>query len=85
MNNKEMNNEKNNTINENSPKLKSALKGSNTKIKKIKKKIIQIFDDKIIMDKIEQFQLDNNPLNNIDIFYKFQEEYENKLEKLFNE
>ena len=37
------------------------------------------------MDKIEQFQLDNNPLNNIDIFYKFQEEYENKLEKLFNE
>ena len=85
MKNKEMNNENKNNINENVTKLKSALKGSNTKIKKIKKQIMQVFDEKLIMDKIDQLQIDNNPFNNIDYFYKFQEDYENKIDKLFND
>lgn len=72
-------------INDNLSKLKSALKGSSTKIKKIKKQILQIFDEKIIMEKIDKFQLDNNPFNYIDNFYKFQEDYENQLEKMFND
>jgi hypothetical protein len=71
--------------NDNSLKLKSALKGSSSKIKKIKKQIIQIFEEKIIMDKIDKLQIDNNPFNYIDNFYKFQEEYENILEEMFND
>ena len=72
-------------INDNSLKLKSALKGSSSKIKKIKKQIIQIFEEKIIMEKIDKLQIDNNPFNYIDNFYKFQEEYENILEEMFND
>ena len=79
-------NEKSDILNnDNSSKLKSALKGSSTKIKKIKKQILQIFDEKIIMEKIDKLQLDNNPFNYIDNFYKFQEEYENQLEEIFND
>ena len=79
-------NEKSDILNnDNSSKLKSALKGSSTKIKKIKKQILQIFDEKIIMEKIDKLQLDNNPFNYIDNFYKFQEDYENQLEEMFND
>lgn len=79
-------NEKSDILNnENSSKLKSALKGSSSKIKKIKKQILQIFDEKIIMEKIDKLQLDNNPFNYIDNFYKFQEDYENQLEEMFND
>ena len=79
-------NEKSDILNnENSSKLKSALKGSSTKIKKIKKQILQIFEEKIIMEKIDELQLDNNPFNYIDKFYKFQEDYENQLEEMFND
>lgn len=79
-------NDKSDSINnDNSSKLKSALKGSSSKIKRIKKQIIQIFEEKIIMDKIDKLQIENNPFNYIDNFYKFQEEYENKLEEMFND
>lgn len=71
--------------NDNSLKLKSALKGSTTKIKKIKRQIIQIFEEKNIMEKIDKLQIENNPFNYIDNFDKFQEEYENKLEEIFND
>jgi hypothetical protein len=79
-------NEKSDILNnDNSVKLKSALKGSSSKIKKIKKQIIQIFEEKIIMDKIDKLKIENNPFNYIDNFYKFQEEYENILEEMFND
>ena len=79
-------NEKSDILNnDNSLKLKSALKGSSTKIKKIKRQIIQIFEEKIIMEKIDKLQIENNPFNYIDNFDKFQEDYENKLEEMFND
>ena len=70
----------NNSNNMNNSKLKSALKGSNIKIKKIKKEILSIFNDKVIMEQLEQLQLNNSPLNIIDDFFKYQKNYEDKIE-----
>ena len=44
---------------------------------------MNLFDEDKIMERIECFQINNNIIN-IDKIYKFQEIYENKLEKLFN-
>ena len=66
-------------------KFKSSLRGSNPKIKKIKREIIDIFNDKIIIDKLNHFQNEYNSINQIDNFISFQEQYDNKLEENFNE
>ena len=71
--------------NNNIKKLKSSLKGSSTKIKKIKNQIMEIFNDNNITNKLENYKVNNNPINLIDNFIKFQEIYENKIEELFND
>lgn len=71
--------------NNNKNKLKSSLKGSKTKIKLIKNKIMDLFDDKSISDKLEKFESNNNPFNILDDFTKYQESYENKIEEIFND
>ena len=70
--------------NKNNPKIKSSLKGSSTKIKKIKNQIMEIFNDNIIRDKLEHYKINNSPISIINNFIKFQEVYENKIEELFN-
>ena len=75
-------NDKNKTF-INKPNKKSSLKGSKSKINYIKEEILNLFDEDKIMERIEYFQINNNIIN-IDKIYKFQEIYENKLEKLFN-
>ena len=62
---------------------KSSLKGCKYKINKIKKEILNIFNEDKIMERLDYFQNNNNTIN-IDNIYKFQELYENQLEKLFN-
>ena len=71
--------------NNNKIKLKSSLKGSNAKIKLIKNKIMDLFDDKIISDKFEKLESNNNPFNIMDDFTKYQESYEMKIEEIFND
>ena len=44
---------------------------------------MNLFDEDKIMERIEYYQINNNIIN-IDKIYKFQEIYESKLEKLFN-
>ena len=62
---------------------KSSLKGSTSKINYIKEEILNLLDEDKIMERLEYYQINNNIIN-IDKIYKFQEIYENKLEKLFN-
>ena len=65
-------------------KNKSSLKGSKSKINYIKNEIIKIFDENNINEKLNFYKLNYNQINNIDNIYKFQEIYENELEKKFN-
>ena len=82
-NNTEILNKSNNLINS---KFKSSLRGSYPKIKKIKKEIMEIFNDKKIIEKLNHFQNEYNSINNnIDNFILFQEQYENNLEEVFND
>ena len=70
-------------INNNKFDKKSSLKGCKYKINKIKKEILNIFNEDKIMERLDYFQNNNNTIN-IENIYKFQELYENQLEKLFN-
>lgn len=72
-----------NKENNNKSNKKSSLKGSKKKINYIKEEILNLLDEDKIMERLEYFQINNNIIN-IDKIYKFQEIYENKLEKLFN-
>lgn len=72
-----------NKENNNKSNKKSSLKGSQKKINYIKEEILNLFDEDKIMERIEYYQINNNIIN-IDKIYKFQEIYESKLEKLFN-
>ena len=72
-----------NKENNNKSNKKSSLKGSKKKINYIKEEILNLFDEDKIMERIEYYQINNNIIN-IDKIYKFQEIYESKLEKLFN-
>ena len=65
-------------------KNKSSLKGSKSKINCIKNEIIKIFDENKITERLNFYKLNYNQINNIDNIYKFQEIYENELEKKFN-
>ena len=81
--NNNLDNLQNITTEANYSKRKSSLKGSKNKIKNIKKEIMNIFDEDRIMDRLQNFENNYNSININDI-YKYQEIYENKLEKLFN-
>ena len=65
-------------------KFKSSLKGSKNKISYIKKQIMNIFDEDKIDNMFDNFKTDYNPIN-LDEIYKFQEIYENKMDKIFND
>ena len=73
-----------NCKNNNNQKSKSSLKGSSSKIKKIKNQIMEIFNDNNIKEKLENYNANNNPNNILENFIKFQEVYESKIEELFN-
>ena len=65
-------------------KFKSSLKGSKNKISDIKKQIMNIFEEDKIDNMFDNFKTDYNPIN-LDEIYKFQETYENKMDKIFND
>ena len=65
-------------------KFKSSLKGSKNKISDIKKQIMKIFEEDKIDNMFDNFKTDYNPIN-LDEIYKFQETYENKMDKIFND
>jgi len=60
------------------------LKGSKNKISDIKKQIMNIFEEDKIDNMFDNFKTDYNPIN-LDEIYKFQETYENKMDKIFND
>ena len=65
-------------------KFKSSLKGSKNKISDIKKQIMNIFEEDKIDNMFDNFKTDYNQIN-LDEIYKFQETYENKMDKIFND